>query len=118
MSAENFDMHKADHGIHNKKWHNCAPIEELLPSPGYVSCDNEKSDFMAIVQVMLRCIDSEYEFDEPVLISGKCDDATKAAIMKFQEINELEKTGHVDCETWKRICSEYSYFAHPRNPNQ
>lgn len=68
----------------------------------------ERSDLVYIIQIMLNTLDVLYDFGY-IPVSGFYDQATGAAVRKFQEINALPTpSGSVDRLTWNAMAEAYN----------
>ena len=85
-----------------------------FPGRGYVSTAGEKSDFIAIMQIMLSALSVAYDQLAPLSITGVYDGATAEAVKHFQRANGLPITGAVDMMTWDALAQSYNEFAGDR----
>ena len=87
----------------------------ILPIPRdafYETRVGERSDTVAILQIILSALRLFYEYPE-VPLSGIYGPQTERAIREFQGANGLTKTGVADRNTWRRLSEEYNAL-----PNQ
>ena len=87
----------------------------ILPIPRdafYETRLGERSDTVAILQIILSALRLFYEYPE-VPLSGIYGAQTERAVMEFQGANGLTKTGIADRNTWRRLSEEYNAL-----PNQ
>lgn len=89
------------------------PLPPVLTPPGenYVSYTGEKSDTVMFAKLMLSALTVAYDDFEDMPLDGCCDESTENCIKKFQRINRIEPTGHIDCKTWNCLCKNYNTFA-------
>jgi len=84
------------------------PIYPFLRERSGVVRFGERSDLVAIIQLMLDALDPLYDFAY-VPKSGIFDSATVEAVRKFQTINDLPSpSGAVDRLTWNALAEEYN----------
>ncbi len=87
----------------------------ILPIPRdayYKTYPGERSDTVAILQIILSALRIFYEYPE-VPLSGIYGVQTENAVREFQSLNGLNKTGIADRNTWLRLSEEYNAL-----PNQ
>lgn len=91
-----------------------SPTEPIRIFPRYPAdyfWNRESSPIqIQILQYVLRELGTEYNFGE-IQLSGIYDDATRNAVLKFQEKNGLTPTGVVDRITWNRLAEHYNTIA-------
>lgn len=69
---------------------------------------NDTFDEVLILQIILKKIADRYENVPNVTLSGIYDPKTREAVIKLQEIFNLNQTGKVDKQTWNKIAGLYS----------
>ena len=87
----------------------------IIPVPSdayYETRVGERSDTVAILQIILSALRIYYEYPE-VPLSGIYGVQTENAVREFQSVNGLNKTGIADRNTWRRLSEEYNAL-----PNQ
>lgn len=73
-------------------------------------CGGEAGSLVYVIQVMLETLSQIYDFSD-LVICGSYNDATTAAIRKFQETNGFPSpTGTVDRLTWNCMAEEYNHL--------
>ena len=77
----------------------------------YVTAMGEKSDLVAIIQLVLSALSVAYDQFEPLCITGVYDAKTAQTVKAFQNANLLPQTGLVDRETWDALAQNYNEFA-------
>ena len=77
----------------------------------YVTAMGEKSDLVAIIQILLSALAVAYDQFEPLDITGVYDEKTAERVRAFQKVNFLPQTGLVDRETWDALAQNYNEFA-------
>ncbi len=87
-----------------------APVKTRMPSyPGIPLKYGSASNDVKSLQVFLNRISSNYPAIPKIpQVDGVFDDATEAAVRKFQEVFDLAVTGIVDEATWYRIVYIYT----------
>ncbi len=76
----------------------------------YETSLGERSAFITLLQWMLGELKVIYDtLPEPPL-TGIYDDATAAAVLEFQRIHNLPKTGRVNRNVWNRMAEEYNQY--------
>ena len=85
-----------------------------FPSPAYTSQSGERSDIIVLIQLILSALAVVYDDFEDVVISGENDEATRAALKRFQGYNGLEQTGVLDKRTWDAAARSFNaYYGNP-----
>lgn len=87
-------------------------INPIPKDPKYETRPRERSDTVALLQIILSALRLFYEYPE-VPLSGIYGPQTERAVMDFQDANGLSKTGIADRNTWRRLSEEYNAL-----PNQ
>ena len=85
-----------------------------FPRRGYVTSMGEKSDLIAIIQIMLSSLAVAYDLWVPIPLTGVYDEATAALVKQFQKANLLNVSGLVDMETWDALAQSYNEFVNNR----
>ncbi len=81
----------------------------VFPNPPYTVKDNEKSNVVFVVQIIINTI--SYHLDIPsVQVNGVMDGETKNSVTMFQKLHRLPETGLVDKRTWNALSSAYSRY--------
>lgn len=97
-----------------------ADIVEHIPKsfPGYVLRKGMSNEYVLMVQKELRVIRQIYDIIPDVEESGKFDEATFNAIVKFQNIKEKSKKekGIVDEATWYVLSATYGQVSQAIEP--
>ena len=79
----------------------------LLPE-NYSFCKDCRGFAISALQYMLWELQHRYGEAHPVEITGIYDDATEAAVRRFQEQNALLPNGNTDRATWNAITGQYN----------
>ncbi len=81
----------------------------VFPNPPYTVKDNEESNVVYIIQIIINTI--AYHTDIPtVILSGIMDNETQKSVTQFQKLHRLPETGQVDKRTWNALSSAYSRY--------
>ncbi len=75
--------------------------------PSYATGHGERSDTVAILQIILSALRRVYEYPE-VSVTGIFGQQTADAVRVFQRANGLDDTGIADRKTWQRLAEEYN----------
>jgi peptidoglycan hydrolase-like protein with peptidoglycan-binding domain len=84
------------------------PLYLFPEDPDYITARGENSDFVAIIQFILRALSDAYECITGLPPSGVYDDATILDITNFQRMCRLPDTGFVDRRTWNKLADTYN----------
>jgi len=101
-----------DKYTHEKRLREDVFIIPISRDAFYETRIGERSDTVAILQIILSALRLFYEYPE-VPLSGIYGPQTESAISEFQGANGLNKTGIADRNTWRRLSEEYNAL-----PNQ
>ncbi len=81
----------------------------VFPNPPYNVTDNEKSNVVYVVQIIINTL--AYHLDIPnVALDGVMGPETQKSVREFQRINRLPQTWIVDKRTWNALSSAYSRY--------
>ena len=85
------------------------PPPKIFPSGeyGYAVSREEKSSFVAIVQLMLRELSALFDAIPELDVDGIYGEETERAVREFQRAAMLEENGKVDLETYNRLNSVF-----------
>ncbi len=64
-------------------------------------------DLIMYIQLMLNTIAVLYDFPQ-LTVNGELDEPTVRNLRKFQIINNIPPSGHVDKSTWNRLAIVYN----------
>lgn len=73
----------------------------------YESADGLEDSYIRILQIMLGELGVHYGAADTLAVSGVYDDATRAAVMEFQEKNGFKPDGRLTLPTRRRIAEDY-----------
>jgi peptidoglycan hydrolase-like protein with peptidoglycan-binding domain len=73
----------------------------------YESANGSEDSYIRIIQIMLNELGVHYDASDGLRISGVYDDATRRAVMEFQEKNGLKPDGRLTLPTRRRIAEDY-----------
>ncbi len=90
-------------------------IAPVPRDPSYTTGYGERSDTVAILQIILSALRQVYEYPE-VSITGIYGQQTADAVRVFQRANGLEETGIADRITWHRLADEFLSFCRKGQP--
>ncbi len=68
----------------------------------------DASDTVAFLNLMLRGMSIEYEYEDEIGFGNVFDRETQNAVMHFQELYGLKKTGDVDIKTWNLLSKAFN----------
>ncbi len=77
----------------------------VFPSEKFVCQKGTTGQLVYIIQAMLYGIGQSYDNFPEVNVCGNFNDETVNAVMEFQKICALPRTGKVDCATWNMLVS-------------
>lgn len=100
---------KSDYDAMMEKCASPAPLRVFAGHGDSVGI-GEKSDTVYLIQVVLRCLDTEYGFGDPIRMTGEFSSKDATAVKKLQTVHGLQETGTVDIETWNCMASDYALF--------
>ncbi len=90
--------------------------EPIYPfSPSYATQAGEKSDIIVLIQLILSALAVVYDDFEDVVITGEKDEATVAALKRFQGYNGLPETGVLDRRTWDAAAKSFNAYYNNAN---
>ena len=91
--------------------------EPIYPftDPSYTSSDGEKSDIIILIQLILSALSVIYDDFEEVTITGVNDEATVAALKRFQSYHQLPETGVLDKRTWDAAAKSFNAYYNDTN---
>ncbi len=75
----------------------CFPSNVTEIKPG------DEKPIVYIIQILINNFNNKYKNFDNVNVTGIYDEATEAAVKKFQSINKLPITGIVDIKTWNSL---------------
>lgn len=90
--------------------------EPIYPftDPSYTSAPGERSDIITLIQLILSALSIIYDDFEDIAITGVNDEATVAALKRFQSYHGLPETGVLDKRTWDAAAKSFNaYYNHP-----
>ncbi len=90
--------------------------EPIYPfSPSYTTQMGEKSDIIVLIQLILSALAVVYDDFEDIVITGEKDEATVAALKRFQGYNGLPETGVLDRRTWDAAAKSFNVYYNNSN---
>ncbi len=97
--------------------YNTTQGEPIYPftDPSYTSAAGERSDIIILIQLILSALSIIYDDFEDIEITGVNDEATVAALKRFQSYHGLPETGVLDKRTWDAAAK--SFNAYYNDPN-
>ena len=90
--------------------------EPIYPftDPSYTSSEGERNDIITLIQLILSALSVIYDDFEEIEITGVNDEATVAALKRFQSYHRLPETGVLDKRTWDAAAkSVNAYYSNP-----
>lgn len=84
-----------------------APIEVIM-DPNRVYVLGDRSPNLYLVQSILAYLSTIHDPIPEPSRDGLLDDRTSAAILSFQELNNLPATGNLDRKTWLQLSKQYT----------
>lgn len=86
-----------------------APTPRIFPSSeyGYAVGRDERSSFVAVIQLMLRELSALFDAIPELVVDGIYGEETERAVREFQRAAMLEENGKVDLETYNRLNSTF-----------
>lgn len=95
---------------------NISPIQ-TMPFPGYTLKLGARGEDVVVLQQYLNEISLVYnDVIDPPPVNGIYDQKTMLAVMQFQALFSIPKTGQVDRLTWNTIANIYKDVLADRNP--
>lgn len=83
-----------------------------FPSASFVAHKGEHGQLVYIIQAMLQDIGGKYDNAPKVEVCGDYDDATSAAVRRFQQWCGVPQNGDVDSGTWNLLVSCCEHISH------
>ncbi len=84
------------------------PLDVFPRRIGYVIELGERSEVVAVLQLVLKRLSNIYETIVGEDVSGFYGEATRRDVSEFQRINQLPETGAVDQITWDALAESYN----------
>ena len=78
--------------------------------PDFLIYENESSDLVMIIQIMLNTLRIGYDDLGDFSVNGTLDKESMYAIKEFQRLNFLPQTGLVDAATWNSLAAGYNKY--------
>ena len=75
----------------------------VFPSSGYTAAKGDSGQLIYIIQAMLDDISSSYDNAPKITVCGEYNDATEAAVRRFQQWCGIPQSGNVDSGTWNML---------------